>query len=200
MWTTPHDWTNEKVTATLMNLVRDNLRVLYQPPHCRIAGLGSRSRSNSTSGVTDWNMIDFPNTVADNDGMRTLTGVGQNEPATALIETQTAGHYLASSVIGFGPILFDTGAPLPPLLSMSQLLAVSVRTSYTAGRAQVGYATGGAGDYNNPSPVIPVLAAYSCLAGYQWFVELYAPDGSGDMILVRDGKIPYFYLTWIGGS
>ncbi|MCZ7538225.1 MAG: hypothetical protein M5T61_21345 [Acidimicrobiia bacterium] len=46
-------------------------------------------------------MIDFPNTVADNDGMRTLSGAGQNEPATGLIEIQTAGHYLASAVVAF---------------------------------------------------------------------------------------------------
>lgn len=186
MWTTPHDWTNEKVTATLMNLVRDNLRVLYQPPECRVAGLGSAKQMTDTNGIPTWSMIDFPNTVADNDGMRTLSGSGPNEPATGLIETQTAGHYLASAVVAF-----TTGG--------NQTLAAAIRASYTSGYAYVGYASGGPATGARVE-AIPVLGSYPCSAGYQWFIDFYAPTNLSEMVLIRDGKIPYFYVTWIGGS
>lgn len=185
MWTSPHDWTNETVTATLMNLIRDNLRVLYEPPHCRVGGLGSSKMMTDTNGNPTWTMLDFPNTVADNDQMRTLSGTGQNEPATGLIETQTAGHYLASATVAFA-----TGG--------SQTLAVAIRASYTAAYGYVGMASGGPAT-GSRLEAIPVMGSYPCSAGYQWFIDFYAPESLSEMVLVRNGRIPYFYLTWIGG-
>lgn len=187
MWTTPHDWADgEKVTASLLNLIRDNLRVLYEPPHCRVGGLGSSSKMTAdANGNPTWTMLDFPNTIADNDQMRTLTGVGQNEPATGLIETQTAGHYLASAVVAF-----RTGG--------NQTLAAAIRASYTSGYAYVGYASGGPAT-GAITEAIPVLGSYPCSAGYQWFIDFYAQESLSEMVLIRNGKIPYFYLTWIGG-
>lgn len=186
MWTTPHDWADgEKVTASLHNLIRDNLRFLYKPPHCRVGGLGSSRMMTDTNGNPTWTMLDFPNTIADNDGMRTLSGIGQNEPATGLIETQTAGHYLASAVVAF-----MTGG--------NQTIAAAIRASYTAAYGYVGMASGGAAT-GSRLETIPVVGSYPCSAGYQWFVDFYAPVSLSEMILVRNGRIPYFYLTWIGG-
>jgi len=187
VWTTPHDWADgEKVTASLLNLIRDNLRVLYEPPHCRVGGLGSSKMTADTNGNPTWTMIDFPNTVADNDGMRTLSGSGQNEPATGLIEIQTAGHYLASAVVAFA----DGG---------NQTVAAAIRASYTSASVYVGYASGSP-TTGTRVEVTPVVGSYPCSAGYQWLIDFYAPETLSEMVLIRDGKIPYFYVTWIGGS
>lgn len=198
MWTTPRDWAAaDKVTSSRMGLVRDALRFLYQPPECRLGGLGSTHSAQSVTGAVDWAMIDFPNTLADNDAMRELSGINQNESAGALIETQTAGHYLASAVVAFDSLHGDEFIT-PPYPGYSQTLAVAVRSSYTAGRAQAGYVSGPPGTILLTPVVIPVVAAYPCAAGYQWFLEMYAPKESSERLLIRDGRVPYFYLTWIG--
>lgn len=186
MWTTPHDWADgEKVTASLLNLIRDNLRVLYKPPHCRVSGLGSPSQVRDAAGNTTWGMVGFPNTVTDTDSMRTLSGLVQNEPADGPIEVQTAGHYLASAVLAFD--------------NPGQSVAAAVRADYTSGSVHAGTMAsgGGAGVFTFPE-VIPVVAAWSCTAGYQWYINLYAP-GDTKMLLIRAGRIPYFHVTWIGG-
>lgn len=195
MWTTPHDWTNETVTATLMNLVRDNLRFLYNPPECRVAGLSEQKPSFTDAGFLTWVQIAFPNTVVDNDQMRTLTGIQENEQAEALIETQTAGHYLAAGVVGFDR---DTDSSIAPHMGISQLVAVCVRSSYTAAASYVGGAIDGPGGGSRPTS-IPVAAAYNCAAGYQWFLNLFTTSSSGPMSILRSGTIPIFNVTWIGG-
>lgn len=198
MWTTPRDWAAaDKVTSSRMGLVRDALRFLYQPPECRLGGLGSTHSAQSVTGAVDWAMIDFPNTLADNDAMRELSGINQNEPAGALIETQTAGRYLASAVVAFD-WLHDDQFVTPPYPGQSQTVAASVRSAYTAARGQVGVVSGSPGTPLPRSVVIPVVGAYPCSAGYQWFLEVYGPAESTKMLLIRDGRVPYFYVTWIG--
>lgn len=200
MWTTPYDWsTGDKVTATRMNLVRDDLRFLYQPPECRVSGVGNMKPAKDASGNVTWTMVDWPNTVADNDMMRTLSGINQNEPAGAFVEVQTAGHYLVSAVIGFDVVQVDASAGSPPYPPLAHTLAVGVRNGPAGATAYCGYAIDCVGGGWAP-PTIPILAAYSCLAGYQWWIDLYAPESAGDMVMVRAGGIPYFHITWIGGS
>jgi len=181
----------------LLNLIRDNLRVLYKPPHCRVSGLGSSSNAKDVAGNPTWRIIDFPNTVADNDSMRLLSGINDNEPATGIIEAQTVGHYLASAVISFDHPPVPSPYFPPPYTGYSHVLAVTVRSSPAAAREIVGYMSDAAGDTFRSS-VVSVVGSSTSLAGYQWFSEVYSSEGAGEQNLLRDGRIPYFHLTWIG--
>lgn len=184
MWTSPRDWSNERVTASLMNLVRDNLAFLYTPPQCRVAVKGG------AGGLLPggWAILDWPKTLTDNDMMRALSGSGQNEPETGLVEVQTAGKYLAHTVIDFDG--WTSGA---------QVVAVSVRANYSSGFASPGRVQGGLAVADGPNTIVPVVGAWPCSAGFQWAVQVYITAEEAGKIVPEWGAVPYFYVHWIGG-
>lgn len=200
VWTTPHDWsTGDKVTATRMNLVRDDLRFLYQPPCCRVAGVGKTSQTVDDTGAVTWTIIDWPNTVADNDMMRSISSTNPNEPTGGFIEIQTAGHYLLSSIINFAGNQATSDWGSPPYPTQSQTLLALVRAGAAGTAAQVGQSSGCVGGGYMP-PVIPLLGAWACSAGDQWYVSMYEPsEATGVQQLARAGALPFCTVTWIGG-
>jgi hypothetical protein len=186
VWTTPNDWADgDKVTASLMGLVRDDFRFLYTPPLMR--AINDSNQNITANPVVLYRVVDFNHTLQDTDRMHGGT-TAQNEPATGLVTFQTPGKYLLEAIVGF------------------EWSASGIQQVVLAHRAAAGGAWGyrafqspGPENSGGPRNIISVMGASIFAAGDQGSCLCFASNEDSAKLLADWGFVPKLSATWIGG-
>lgn len=184
MWVDPDPWLDDDIVTAgeFVQQARDNMRFLYSPPMCRAAGSGNQE---TTVGVLQ--MLDFPVTVRDNDGMHGGSQGVQNEPASGLIEVQTAGKYLTRFAVDLDWTTTGTSEA-----------GIGIRAAPTNAWFLLARDISGIQNSGGPHTAMIAEQAYPCLAGYQ-FAGLVYGALAGTTKAIAGYNMPLLYAHWLGG-